>query len=1364
GAGKYTSIAVNSSGFPAITYYDETNDRLKYAYQDAGGWHIEVIATGCGRSNSLAIDSSGNSHVAYYDLNLTLKYAKRAGTWSYETVDSQKFHGEMCSIALNSSGFPCIAYRNGFNGQLNYAYKDGSGWHIEVADSQDRTGFCPALAIGTDGVPRINYYRRAGYSDGTNWYALETWYAHKSGGVWQKQLIERIKSTNDQWCMSMVLDSSNRPCVAYHYFQSKSLLFMQYDGSSFSQQTVDSGRELGQYASITLDTLNNPHISYYAIDDPNLFYVRKSGTTWYNEQVDTSGDTGGYSSIKMLPTGYPAISYCKSRFNWDGSEYTMTADLKYAYKDSSGWHPSAIQANTGMYTSLWIQNGTPCISYGDLAWKSMSTRFAQWNGGGWDVQTVDAGSPESPPEGDWHADGLWTSLAFDQTGNPHVSYMEHWQDFGSTPENHVLKRRLMHAWRAGGVWYTEIVEDGQFGKFSSIAIDPSGYPCIAYQDVGNGYLKYAYKTPSGWVKEVVDSSSTTGWYASLCLNAAGYPRIAYKDLSNQSLKYAWKDGAGWHVEVVDNAGRVGDYCSLAVSSTGEPYIVYMDWDNLTLKFAYPSPQQYGTVTGYVRNAGGQPISGATVMSEGGAYSTTSGTDGSYSIGEVLPGTYNMIASKTGYQSQTIVGVQVSANQTTVVNFNLSVIPPGTISGIVKDTSNNPLVGVLVSTNIGGYSTTTTSGGNYSMSVPPGTYNLTASKSGYQSQTQNNIVVTSGNNTTVNFTLSPVSYGTISGVVRDTNGTTLGGATVSTSTGGYSTTSASNGTFTLSNVLAGTYSVTASKSGYNSQTQNNIAVAAGQTTTCNFNLPPASPNLVNGNFESGFTSGVGNGWTKFLISGSPSFVDETSIRHGGSHAQRWWTNWTVHDAGIYQQVTAAQGINYIFTAWTWRHDEWNNGGDNEATWVGIDPYGGTNASSSSVIWSLKEISYETWTQQTVTATAQAGTITVFIRGRANWAGNTMMAVTDDAVLTLTAPNIGHISGYVKDSNNNPIVGALITTGTGGYTAMSGSNGSYNLSNLLTGSYSVTASKSGYQSQTKTGITVTAGQTTSCNFSLTANPGSVVGVVLDRNTGAPISDALVSTNVGGYTTTTNSSGSYTLSNVTPGSYTVSVTKSGYGPKSSNVTIVPGETATADFSLSPAYSRVSEVKKQPDGKYIYIADVVCSRRPNSSLMFVQDADRTAGIKVTAGTGSIPPVSPGTVCSIEGRLTSAGDVRAITDVGVVVGSSGNSPYPILMSNATVGGANFYYHAGPPAIGQKGSLWGTGVNNVGLLVTTFGRVIDVPVGGVFHIDDGSIPGGLPVKLLDGVTAPTQASFAVLTGIAEPDGLLLLLNTDKVIY
>jgi len=74
-----TSIALDVAGSPHISYFDNTNQDLKYAAFDGSAWNIETVdSTGyVGEYPSLALDATGKPHISYrdrinYDLRLSL--------------------------------------------------------------------------------------------------------------------------------------------------------------------------------------------------------------------------------------------------------------------------------------------------------------------------------------------------------------------------------------------------------------------------------------------------------------------------------------------------------------------------------------------------------------------------------------------------------------------------------------------------------------------------------------------------------------------------------------------------------------------------------------------------------------------------------------------------------------------------------------------------------------------------------------------------------------------------------------------------------------------------------------------------------------------------------------------------------------------------------------------------------------------------------------------------------------------------------------------------------------------------------------------------------------------------------------------
>jgi len=366
-----------------------------------------------------------------------------------------------------------------------------------------------------------------------------------------------------------------------------------------------------------------------------------------------------------------------------------------------------------------------------------------------------------------------------------------------------------------------------------------------------------------------------------------------------------------------------------------------------------------------------------------------------------------------------------------------------------------------------------------------------------------------------------SLGTLSGTVTNSGGSPLSGATIATTPFGYTATSGTSGTYSLS-ATADPYYVKCTKPYYQQGTVN-LTLTPGGTTTQNFSLAYTGSLLQNTNFEYGFTSGVANSWTSYVVSGSPSFLKETYFIHGGTASQRWWTSWYAHDAGIYQQVAATSGTGYTLTAWTWRRD--STGGGKEASKIGIDPYGGTSPTSANVVWSTTSTAMDTWVQQSVVATAQSSTITIFIRGTATATGEAMITCVDDCAL-VAASSTGAISGTVKTTGGVGIVGATVYTNIGGYTTTSGTGGAYTLSSVVPATYSVTAKKiPDYYWQTVSNVVVNPAQTTTCNFTLLTNKLTNPGIESGSMTGwTNYNDGLVAKSGSGYGGITPRTGSW------------------------------------------------------------------------------------------------------------------------------------------------------------------------------------------------------------------------------------------------
>lgn len=182
------------------------------------------------------------------------------------------------------------------------------------------------------------------------------------------------------------------------------------------------------------------------------------------------------------------------------------------------------------------------------------------------------------------------------------------------------------------------------------------------------------------------------------------------------------------------------------------------------------------------------------------------------------------------------------------------------------------------------------------------------------------------------------------------------------------------------------------------------------------------------------------------------------------------------------------------------------------------------------------------------------------------------VAVDSGVTVTVDFVlepfGAVDGVVTSSSTGlPIAEAVVRTGE--YLNTTDMSGYYLLSDVVEGTYTVTAAAPGYASESKERVKVLAGDTTIVNFQLEpVPPGKIIGNVTDIRTGEQIAGATVTAN--GYSNTTDTNGDYVISNVPAWTYTVTASALGYVSFNVTRTVSPDGNVTANFELYP-FTRV-------------------------------------------------------------------------------------------------------------------------------------------------------------------------------------------------
>lgn len=521
---------------------------------------------------------------------------------------------------------------------------------------------------------------------------------------------------------------------------------------------------------------------------------------------------------------------------------------------------------------------------------------------------------------------------------------------------------------------------------------------------------------------------------------------------------------------------------------------------------------------------------------------------------------------------------------------------------------------------------------------------------------------------------------------------------------------------------------------------------------------------NGGFESGFTSGVGNHWTK-LSGTNGTWSDSTTYARTGSHSQKL-TNSSGYADPIYQKLNVQPNRGYTVGYYSYRTV--TNG---YVTRIGINYTGGTTEDFGSDTgigcaantWVLKEVSFQS---------GATGVITILLKGGQN--GGETSGYFDDVYLKPAKPTTSSGSTTIRGGQSATVTAS---GGFGGassemhwYTGPGGTGSHVGTGTSLIVSPAATVTLyPRWEASGCSGNCCVSDDGPAVTITVDSTPPTAV-TVTDEGAYTPSQDTLKAT----WTASSDSGsgldhyeyaigaspGSQSVRNWTSTGLSTSVTATGLAlaegvkyyiqvravDRVGNVSAV---SAADGITVAPGVAKISDAwPKNNSTDPISLRNKVVTATATGAF-WLEEADRSAAIKVLSGA----PASVGNTLSVAGALGMSGTQRVLVG-DVVINQLGSTIIrPVAIGQQYVGGADF--NAATPGV-----TGGKGLYNVGLLVRVFGRVDFAstadPNNKYFYLDDGSglsYGGHNGIKVLCGSVDPPASGWAAATGVVVTESV-----------
>jgi hypothetical protein len=293
--GVWTSITVDSRNVPHVSYFDANKVEPKYAFKEGENWIIESIGAYefGGSWNSISLGSDDRPRVVYESINPhVLKYAEQQdAVWAIESVHSELAYRHT-SIEVKENGEVVVVFYVEGTGGLFLGRRVHGNWNLEKIDDD---GYGCSLALDNSGLPHIAYFNSR---KGT------VIHAYRDDQIWQFVDIETIR----EWTAvtDIYVDDWNR--VHISFVDGGDLKYYVSTGLGSLLETVDRDIERNIHGiSLAVDSGGDSHLVY--IKGDTLFYAVNDDNDWFRTRLLGASVV---ASMCLDSEGLPHISFYRS--------------------------------------------------------------------------------------------------------------------------------------------------------------------------------------------------------------------------------------------------------------------------------------------------------------------------------------------------------------------------------------------------------------------------------------------------------------------------------------------------------------------------------------------------------------------------------------------------------------------------------------------------------------------------------------------------------------------------------------------------------------------------------------------------------------------------------------------------------------------------------------------------------------------------------------------------------------------------------------------------------------------------------------------------------------------------------------------